>query len=96
MSDRDAVARRPISCNAVSYTGTASAVVPAPTNATAVFVWTTTDAVVKIASDSAVATLTNGIRLPAGTAVFLSCNPGDNLSAIRVTTDGTLSYSWTT
>lgn len=96
MSDRDAVARRPISCNAVNYTGTASAVVSAPDNATAVFVWTTTDAVVKIAADTNIATLTNGIRLPAYTAVYLSCNPGDKLSAIRVASDGTLSYSWTT
>lgn len=96
MSDRGAVSRRPISCSSVAYSGTASAVVAAPTNATAVFVWTTTDAVVKLASDTNIATLTNGIRLPAGTAVYLSCNPGDNLSAIRVATDGTLSYSWMT
>ena len=42
------------------------------------------------------ATTANGVILPAGTAVFLSCQPGDNLSAIRLATSGSLYYSWTT
>lgn len=96
MSDRDAVARRPISCGTAAYTGTASTAVVAPNNATAVFVWCTTDAAVSLRPDATAATTANGVILPAGTAVFLSCQPGDNLSAIRLATSGSLYYSWTT
>ena len=96
MSDRVSVSRRPISCGSAAYTGTASTAVVAPNNATAVFVWTTTDACVSLRPDATAATTANGIRLPAYTAVYLDCQPGDNLSAIRAASDGTLSYSWMT
>lgn len=96
MADRQSITRRPIPLKGatVAYTGTASTAAVAPANATSVFVWLTTDGYVSLGPAS-VAT-TSDMPLPAYTPIYLDCQTGDNLSAIRDTVSGNLKYSWMT
>jgi hypothetical protein len=95
MSDRDSVARKPMSAKGgtVAYTGTASTAVVAPDNTTAALVWLTTDGYFSISRDKALAT-TSDCPLPAYTPWVVACEPGDKLSAIRDAVSGNLKYCW--
>lgn len=97
MSDRHAAIRRPIPLGGglVTYTGTASVAVTAPSNATAVLVHVTSLAYVSCNKAASVAT-TADMPLVPSVPIYLDCEPGDKLSAIQVAAGGTIYYCWMT
>lgn len=76
----------------VSYTSSAAASSAFGTNTSVIRLLATTDCYYLVGTNPT-ATSSNGSRLPAGVVERIAVNPGDKISAIRVSSDGSLNIT---
>ncbi len=71
-----------------AYTGTANTPIAVGSGVYKVRILVTTDAYVR--TDSVTASSTNGVYMPALTPEYVTVNPGQTITAVQVTTGGSL------
>lgn len=77
---------RPLSGLSVAYTGTAGTTSAVGAHETQVYVWTTSDAYIKFGGTAT----TSDFPIPADTPIRCRINPGETVSAVQISSGGTL------
>jgi hypothetical protein len=91
MTPNFTIATLPVAGNInVAYTGTAGVTAATGLNTTCVRVVSTTDCFIEISVAGTAALAASGTYLPALTPEYFSCQPSSKVSAIQVSTGGTI------